>query len=189
MLKSLPRILVITGSPRKESNSARIALHLYNRIKQDGEYEVDLLDVREYHLPQFESVFKTVNTTPEAYKSLAEKFFAADAYIIVTPEYNGSYTSTLQNLFDHFPRQQRKVYGVVTATNGSLGGMRASQQLLLFIIALFGIVSPYMLVTPYVDKKFDAQGVLLDETFQAKIDFFLDQFNWLFRKIGTANTP
>ncbi|MFL0162063.1 NADPH-dependent FMN reductase [Aquirufa salirivi] len=189
MSKPNPRILVITGSPRKESNSARIALHLYDRIKQDGEYAVDLLDVREYQLPPFESVFESVDTCPEAYKPLAQKFFSADAYIVVTPEYNGSYTSTLQNLFDHFPRQQRKVYGVVTATNGSLGGMRASQQLMLFIIALFGIVSPYMLVTPFVDKKFDSNGVLLDESFQPKIDFFLDQFNWLFCKIGMSTTP
>lgn len=63
--------------------------------------------------------------------------------------------------------------------------MRASQQILLLIIALFGIASPYMLITPYVDKKFDESGVLIDESFKPKIDFFLDQFKWLVSKIGT----
>ena len=182
------RILVISGSPRKESNSARIAQHLHNLIKQVGKYDVDLLDVREHHLPQFESVFESLDTTPEPYKPLAEKVYSANAYIVVTPEYNGSYTSSIQNLFDHFPRQQKKVYGVVTATNGSYGGMRASQQLILYITALFGIVSPYLLVTPFVDKKFDKNGILLDKSFQIKIDFFMDQFIWLISKIETSNS-
>jgi NAD(P)H-dependent FMN reductase len=183
----LKRVLVIIGSPRKESKSARLAIHLYERMKQEDGLEVSLLDVRDIKLPQFETVFETVETTPEVFRSDAEKFLKADAYIVVTPEYNGSYTSALQNLFDHFPRQQKKVYGVVTATNGSMGGMRASQQLLLLIIALFGIASPYMLITPYVDKKFDESGVLIDESFKPKIDFFMDQFKWLVIKIGTQS--
>ena len=113
----LKRVLVITGSPRIESRSARLAKHLYERLKQEDGFEVSLLDVRDFKLPQFETVFETVETTPEIFRADAENFLSADAYIVVRPEYNGSFTSALQNLFDHFPRQQRKVYGVVTATN------------------------------------------------------------------------
>ncbi len=181
----LKQILIISGSPRKESKSARLASHLYRSLKSFDEFNVVMLDVRDTPLPVFESVFETEETTPEPYRLLAKKIFESDAYVVITPEYNGSYTAALQNLFDHFPRQQKKVYGIVTATNGSMGGMRASQQLLLLIIALFGIVSPYMLITPFVDKKFDENGVLLDHTFQQKIKFFLDQFIWLVRKIDT----
>ena len=45
--------------------------------------------------------------------------------LLVTPEYNGSYTPALKNLFDHFPKQSRKPFGIVTASPGALGGMRA----------------------------------------------------------------
>ncbi len=140
-------------------------------------------------MPKLEYVFKCVEPSLEAYKLLAEKFLATEAYIDVTSEYDGSYTSTLQNLFDHFPRQQSKVYGEVTAANGIFVGMGARQQLMLFIITLFGIVWPYKLVTQFVGKKFHSHRVLLDESFQPKIDFSLNQFNWLFHKIGMVNAP
>ncbi len=42
--------------------------------------------------------------------------FAANAFIIVTPEYNGSYTPAMKNLFDHFPKQIHKPFGIVTAS-------------------------------------------------------------------------
>jgi NAD(P)H-dependent FMN reductase len=180
-----PTILVISGSPRKESKSFRLAKHLNEILNSDKGIRASLLDIREFQLPIFENGFDTIDSVPAPLKPIAKFFFEADAYIIVTPEYNGSYTAVLQNFFEHFPRQEKKVYGVVTATNGSLGGMRASQQLLLLLIALFGIVSPYMLITPFVDKKFDEDGLLLDHSFKPKIDFFLNQFTWLVKKIST----
>lgn len=183
--EQLKQILIVSGSPRKESKSARVIKHLSILLDSQKDFKIEILDVRDHPLPVFETVFENLESTPDLYKPLAEKIFQSDAYIIVSPEYNGSYTSALQNLFDHFPRQEKKVYAIVTATNGSMGGMRASQQLLLFIMALFGIVSPYMLIIPFVDKKFDESGVLLDETFQPKIEYFLDQFKWLVLKINT----
>lgn len=111
--------------------------------------------------------------------------FAADAFIIVTPEYNGSYSPALQNLLDHFPKQLRKVFGLATASTGALGGARSSQQLLLLVPALFGIASPYLLITPHVDKKFDAEGNLIDGSFQAAIDTFIREFLWLAESVHT----
>jgi hypothetical protein len=56
-------------------------------------------------------------------------------------------------------------------------------QLQELIYALFGIGSPYMLVTPQVDKKFDEEGNLLDNNFQKSIDNFIKEFTWLAEKI------
>jgi NAD(P)H-dependent FMN reductase len=110
--------------------------------------------------------------------------FEADAFILVTPEYNGSYTPALKNLFDHFPKQSHKAFGVVTASPGILGGVRASQQVQLLINALFGIGSPHMLITPQVEKKFDASGNLIDPAFQKNIDVFVSEFLWLAENIS-----
>jgi NAD(P)H-dependent FMN reductase len=105
--------------------------------------------------------------------------FNANAFIMVSPEYNGSYTPALKILFDHFPKQSRKAFGIITASPGSLGGIRASQQMQLLINALFGIGSPYMLITPFVDKKFDEAANLIDPSFQKNIDQFVTEFLWL----------
>ena len=177
------KILIISGSPRGTSVTNRVAIHLERYIGKTTEHEVDILDVREIEMPQLQSVFTSVESTPEVYRSVSEKIFSADAFILLTPEYNGSYSAALKNLLDHYPKQHHKVFGIVTAATGALGGIRAALQLQELIFALFGIGSPYMLVIPFVDKKFDADGLLVDENFQKSIDLFVREFVWLAERI------
>ncbi len=173
-------IEIVSGSPRKESVTFRLAMFLEKLLKEKTAHQVNIIDVRVWNFPTLqEVVYSSVENTPDAYKPLAERMFSADAFIIVTPEYNGSYTPAMKNLFDHFPKQLHKPFGIATASPGSLGGIRASQQLQLLICALFGIPSPYMLVTPQVDKKFDAEGNLVDGSFQNAVNTFVHEFLWL----------
>jgi NAD(P)H-dependent FMN reductase len=172
-------IAIISGSPRKGSVTHRLAMFLKNQLTEKTAHEINIIDVRDWNLPLLQDVFMSIDKTPVEFKPLAEQMFSADAYILVTPEYNGSYSPALQNLLDHFPKQNHKVFGVAPASVGAMGGMRASQQLLLLVPALFGIASPYMLITPFVDKKFSSEGQLLDESFQKMVDLFLNEFLWL----------
>ncbi len=177
------RIEIISGSPRAASGTHRVALHL-QKVFEDTGHEIGLIDVRETALPLLQKVFTSVDVTPHEYKELARRMFEADAFVIVTPEYNGSYSPAMQNLFDHFPKQHHKVFGLVTASPGALGGIRAAMQLQQFVMALFGIPSPYMLITPAVDKKFDVEGNLQETGFQKSIDTFIKEYLWLAEKIA-----
>lgn len=172
-------IEIISGSPRKNSMSNRIALYLKTYLAEKTGHSVNIIDVRDWNLPLLQNVFSSVEQTPDEFKPLAKRMFGADAFILVTPEFNGSYSPALQNLMDHFPKQPRKAFGIVTASPGAMGGMRSTQQLLLLIPALFGIASPHMLVTPFVDKKFDAEGRLIDPAFEKNIELFTNEFVWL----------
>lgn len=173
-------IEIVSGSPRKESVTFRVALFLQKLLKEKTQHNINIIDVREWNFPTLqEEVYASVEKTPDPYKPLAKRMFEADAFIIVTPEYNGSYTPPMKNLFDHFPKQMHKTFGLVTASVGAMGGMRASQQLFLLVAALFGIASPYMLIVPAVDKKFDAEGTLVDETFTNSVNTFVREFLWL----------
>lgn len=177
------KIEIISGSPRGNSITNRVALHLKKIIRERTDHEVDIIDVRENELPLLQSVFTSVASTPEPFKGVTERMLNANAFILLTPEYNGSYSAALKNLLDHFPKQHHKVFAIATATTGMLGGVRAALQLQELIYALFGIGSPYMLVTPQVDKKFDEEGNLLDANFQKSIDVFVNEFIWLAEKI------
>jgi NAD(P)H-dependent FMN reductase len=177
------RIEIISGSPRGNSITNRVALHLKKCIQERTDHEVNIIDVRENELPLLQAVFTSVESTPDPYKEVAERMLNANAFILVTPEYNGSYSAALKNLLDHFPKQHHKVFAIVTASPGMLGGVRAALQLQELIYALFGIGSPYMLVTPQVDKKFDEEGNLLDQNFKKSIDIFINEFIWLAEKI------
>ncbi len=177
-------IEIVSGSPRKESITFRVALFLQRCLREKTKHNINIIDVREWNFPTLqEQVYSSVAATPDPYKPLAERMFSADAFILVTPEYNGSYTPPLKNLFDHFPKQMHKPFGIVTASPGALGGVRAALQLQFLICALFGIPSPYMMVTPQVEKKFDAQGNLLDNSFQNSINTFINEFLWLAEKL------
>ena len=173
-------IEIISASPRAESITNRVALHLKTLLRSRTQHHVDIIDVREWNVQCLqEEIYSTVESAPDEFKVLAQRMLTADAFIIVSPEYNGSYTAALKNLFDHFPKQRHKPFGIVTASPGGLGGIRAALQLQLLICALFGIASPYMLVTPAVEKKFDAAGNLVDASFKKSVDLFIDEYLWL----------
>lgn len=173
------RIEIISGSPRDISVTRRVALHLKKWFKENTNHEIGLIDMRDWKLPTFLRVFASVDNTPNEFKPLAERIFGADAFILVSPEYNGSYSPAMKCLLDHFPKQHHKVFGIVTASPGGFGGIRAAQQLLLLVPALFGIASPYLLVVPAIDKKFDEKGNLVDPAFQNSIHNFTTEFLWL----------
>jgi NAD(P)H-dependent FMN reductase len=172
-------IEIISGSPRENSITHRVALFLQQYLTKHTNHQVNILDVKEWNLPLLQNVFVSVDATPEEFKPLSKRMFDAKAFILVTPEYNGSYTPAMKNLLDHYPKQAHKAFGIVTASPGMMGGIRATQQMQLLINALFGIASPHMLVVGGVDKKFDAEGNLTDEGFQKPIDVFVKEFLWL----------
>lgn len=172
-------IEIIAGSPRRDSVSFRVALHLQQQLTQTTSHLVNIIDVRDWAFPLLQEVIDSPESAPEHLAPLAGRMFAADAFILVTPEYNGTYTAALKNLLDHFPKQSHKAFGVVTASPGAMGGMRSSQQLLLLIAALFGVACPNMLIVPGVEKKFDAEGQLIDLGFAKSVEIFLREWRWL----------
>jgi NAD(P)H-dependent FMN reductase len=161
-----------------------VALALQNILKETTEYEIGLITVKDLDLPPVQAVFTSLEHTPEHYKELAERIFNADAFILVTPEYNASYSPAMKNLLDHFPKQYHKTFGIVTATPGALGGIRAAMQLQQVVYGLFGIGSPHMLIVPAVDKKFNADGELIEASFAKNIDIFINEFLWLAEKLS-----
>jgi NAD(P)H-dependent FMN reductase len=180
------KIVILAGSPRKASLTKRVALHLENVLKQ-REYDTDLINLADWNLPPVEAVWNTPADAPTLFRALAERMEAADAYLLVTPEYNGSYSPAMKNLLDHFTKRTRMPFGLVTASPGALGGMRAAQQLLLLVPALFGIACPQFLLVPGVDKKFNEAGQLTDPSFEKNISVFLEEFCWLCGRI--VNQP
>ena len=177
------KIEIISGSPRVHSVTRRVALNVKKWLDTNTNHETDIIDMKDWKLPAVQSVFVSVDRTPDEFKPLAKRIFGADAFILVTPEYNGSYSPAMKNLLDHFPKQHHKPFGIVTASPGGFGGIRASQQLLQLIPSLFGIASPYMLIVPAVDKKFDEQGNMLEASFEKNVHNFIAEFLWLSENI------
>ncbi|MGF7230874.1 NADPH-dependent FMN reductase [Arachidicoccus sp.] len=177
-------IEIVSGSSREESITLRAALHLEGQLKEKApQHHIGLIDLREYSLPFMDGVFSSPEKAPVAFYSVAKRMFDADAFILVSPEYNGSFAPTLSNWFNHFPKQLHKAFGLVTASDGALGGIRAALQLQHYALALFGVPSAQMLVIGQVDKKFTEDGTLLTEVFKSNVDNFAAEFLWLAEKL------
>lgn len=183
------KIEIISGSPRLNSVTHRVSIYLKNWLKENTEHEVDIIDMKEWNVPAVQSAWSSIEKVPVEFKPLAKRIFNADAFILLTPEYNGSYSPALKNLLDHFPKQNHKPFGIATASPGGMGGIRAAQQLLLLVPGLFGIASPYMLIIPSVDKKFSPDGDLLEESFQNAVHNFISEFLWLAENLVDEKIP
>lgn len=183
-------IEILAGSPRKDSVTFRVALFLQKYLQEKTQHNAGIIDVRDWNIPaMLQSGWPSPDKAPVELRPMAERMFAAEAFILVSPEYNGSYSGALKNLLDYFPKQTRKAFGIATASPGTLGGIRASQQMQLLINALFGIGSPYMLIIPTVQNKFDEEGNLTDASFQKSIDIFITEFIWLAESINPVVEP
>src|SRR4030095_10221380 len=120
------KIEITSGSPRINSVTRRVAVNLKKWLDNNTDHETAIIDMKDWNLPPVQSVFVSVDRTPDEFKPLAERIFEADAFILATPEYNGSYSPAMENLLDHFPKQHQQTSGIATASPGVFGGIRAS---------------------------------------------------------------
>ena len=91
----------------------------------------------------------------------------ADAYVVVSGEYNHSVPPALANLLDHFLEEYfRKPSAIVSYSAGSFGGVRAA-VVLRSMLAEMGMSSiPSTLPIPTVQSAFDDAGAPTDPRFQ-----------------------
>ena len=126
------KVKVILGSVRSVRFGERPANWINEGIKAWKDIDAELLDLKDYPLPLFD-----LPTSPsmmgkkypnEVAQAWSDKINEADAYIIVSAEYNHGYPGALKNAIDWlFPEWGRKPVGFVSY--GSAGGARAIEQL------------------------------------------------------------
>lgn len=126
------RIRIILGSVRNGRFGERPAGWINDELKNWDGVEADIVDLKDYPMPFFDSA-----TSPamlgkkypnETIQKWSDKVDSADAFIIVSPEYNHGYSSVLKNAMDWLsPEWSRKPVGFVSY--GSASGARAIEQL------------------------------------------------------------
>ncbi|PVC91824.1 NAD(P)H-dependent oxidoreductase [Streptomyces sp. CS014] len=122
------KVAVILGSNRDGRFGPVIADWFLARAARHPGIETDLIDVAEADLP----TRITFSPGPEEAARLAavsERLAAADAFVVLTPEYNHSFPAPLKTLIDwHSAEWQAKPVAFVSY-GGISGGLRAVEQL------------------------------------------------------------
>ena len=114
------------------------------------------------------------------------------AWIIASPEYNGSYTGLLKNTLDWASSPVKghatwsdgnkpfggKVIGLVSASPGALGGLRSLGHLQPLLLNLQAWVCPRQFALGHAGDAFDAQGHLASENHRKQAQAVIDQAVW-----------
>ncbi len=127
---SKPRIAVIIGSIRPNRFGDKPAKWIFDHAKQRRDFDVELVDLKDYKLPLFDAVASDLwvpTTEPEAIR-WQQKLNEFDGYVIVTAEYNRSVPGALKNAIDWAYKPFNKK-AVAYVRYGAVGGARAVEHL------------------------------------------------------------
>ncbi len=175
-------IPVILGSVREGRNSEKPAKFLIEKITALG-HQTQLVDFKEMPLPFFDSALtpvamKGVYPYPNVQKwsGIAQ---AADAFVLVFPEYNHGYNAVIKNALDWlFNEFSKKPFLLCGVSDGSFGGARAIEQMRPIVENFRAVAIREAITFSKADKLFDAEGKLLDESYNKRIDSSLENLVW-----------
>ncbi|GAA1146128.1 NAD(P)H-dependent FMN reductase [Kitasatospora gansuensis] len=135
------RVAVIVGSVREGRQGPAVADWFVGAAAAQAGLELDVIDLAEVNLPLVMPGWGGT-ASPEAVAALADvtpRLAAADAFVVVTPEYNHSFPAALKNLIDwHHQQWHAKPVGFVSY-GGLGGGLRAVEQLRLIFAELHAV--------------------------------------------------
>jgi len=127
------KILVILGSIRENRFGDKPAAWIFDKVKRLEGVEAEFIDLKTLALPRFNyggypSAVKDGNYGNEQVNTYAKKIKEADAFIIITPEYNHGYPGALKDALDWvYAEWNKKPVGFVGY--GSVLGGRVIEQL------------------------------------------------------------
>jgi len=94
-------VVAVCGSLREESKT-RVALREALEAAEAASARTELLDLREFHLPPFDADTSDAGDADSFRESIDE----ADAVLLGTPNYHGSYSGVLKNALDYVGRDE-----------------------------------------------------------------------------------
>jgi len=192
---SRPVVPVIYGSVRSERQGIKAARFMVAELERRG-CEAVLVDPLEYRLPLLDKMYKEYDAgkAPELLEKLATLYRRADAFVIVSGEYNHGVPPALKNLLDHFLEEYFwRPSAIVCYSGGQFGGVRAAMQLRMILGELGMSSIPSLLPIPKIGEAFDDQGVPLRPKFVEYNEGFFKEFFWYMealrekRKSGTPS--
>src|SRR3954454_10024369 len=184
------KLLVFAGSTRAGSYNRKLARETAGLARERGA-EVTHLELGDYDIPMYNADLEA-KATPADVMKLKQVFHEHPAWIICTPEYNASYPALVKNTLDwlsspvkndpvwndDFRFSRGKVVGVLSASPGSLGGMRSQSHLIPLLFNLHCWVAPQTYALSHAGTAFDDGGKLREESARKRVGTVIEQVLW-----------
>ena len=181
------RLLVFAGSTRLASFNRKLA-HVAAQMARASGAEVAHIELADFDIPMYNADLEARGTPADVMK-LKQLMFDHPAWIICSPEYNGSYTALLKNTIDWvsspvksdpawqegFKSFTGKVVGMLSASPGALGGLRSQSHLAPMLLNAQCWVAPKAFALGRAADAFDASGKLVSEAHRSSVQAVIDQ--------------
>jgi NAD(P)H-dependent FMN reductase len=161
-----PHVAAICGSLRDESVT-RVALARALEAVEAAGGDGELIDLREYDLPAFDPGVDDEDAGDAA--ELTREIRAADAIILGTPMYHGSYSSNLKTALDYcgFDEFEHKTVGLLAVSGGKFP-ITALEHLRSVCRALDAWVLPHQAAVPRSHSAV-RDGTFTDEDLEERV--------------------
>jgi NAD(P)H-dependent FMN reductase len=167
-------LAVVIGSVRQGRIGPGVASWFAQEAEQHGQFDVDVIDLAEARLAAV-----LTDEPPAEVRALAPRLAAADAFVLVTPEYNRSFPASLKTAIDWYVEEwQAKPVGLVSY--GGIGaGIRAGEALRPVLSELHAVVIRDAINIRNVWDDLDDSGALrAPAELDAAAKVLLDQLTW-----------
>lgn len=150
-------IVVIMGSVRPGRFCDTITQWVAGQLKTRQEFDLRIVDPAKLPLPGWADLQES-----EGAVELRRQLAAADAFVIVTPEYNHSFSAALKSVIDMaYQEWQAKPVGFVSY-GGTSGGLRAVEQLRLVFAELHAVTMRDSVSFAFAWNQFTQHGELIN---------------------------
>ncbi|GGN56240.1 FMN reductase [Streptomyces albiflavescens] len=180
------RVAVVLGSNREGRFGPVVADWLLARIRERDDFAPEVVDVASVQLPTALSHSPSPSVAAELAK-VTPTLAAADAFVVLTPEYNHSFPAGLKNLIDwHYAEWRAKPVALVSY-GGVSGGLRAVEHLRQVFAELHAVTVRDTVSFHGSGAAFDGEGQPRDAAAPAAAaKVMLDQLGWWARALREA---
>ncbi len=173
------KVVVISGSPRKTSNTL-IAMNKVYEYACTKNKDTQLIDLSDGKVECYRGPDEVYN---ESTKAAAESIMAADVWLIGTPIYNSFFSSAIKNLFEYvnYKKTEGKVGGMVIMAAGNIGFIDV-QTILTQLLSYFRVVANPKAV--YLTTESIVEGSIVDEDSQKRLTTMVDETLEMARRLS-----
>ena len=174
------RILIFSASLRNDSLNSTLA-KLAALVAEKNGAKVDFANMSEFDCPSFNQDLEKNNSQPKGAEEFRNRILANDAFIISSPEYNGSMPGLLKNSIDWVSRFRPQPFNerhalLMSASPSMGGGNKALWSLRIPLEHLGARVFPDMFSLAIAHKAFTSEGKINDETLAKRFEANLVAF-------------
>jgi chromate reductase, NAD(P)H dehydrogenase (quinone) len=191
------KTLLLAGSTRQHSLNRKL-IDAASALVRAQNAEPTVANLADFDIPLYNADLEARGTPADVIRFKA-LMHAHPAWLIATPEYNGSYPALLKNLIDWCSSPVKsdpewtdglkpfrgKVVGMLSASPGAMGGLRAQSHLAPLLLNCGCWVAPKAFALGRAGEAFDANGAFVHARDEQAVSGVVEQVLFAARRMSS----